>query len=631
MSRRHVGVLIAVVSIVFGPLAAVDAAPATERVIVVLNPDAGPADAAAQGLAKAFDGELGFVYQHALQGLSMTVPVAALNGLRNHPLVAWIEPDVEVTITQSTEVVPTGIDRVDADLNPPTSPMNVDIAVLDTGIYLGTTSTGQARSHLDLNVRFVTDCTQAIFYPTFGGCSGAGNFQDENGHGTHVAGIAAALDNDIGSIGTAPGAVLWSVKVIGADGSGFLGSILAGIDFVTSQAADIEVANMSLGFVGTSAALDSAITNSTDAGVTYVVAAGNSNIDASQFSPASHPDVITVSALADFDGVPGGLGSPTCRSDVDDTLADFSNFGPSVEIAAPGVCIYSTFLNDGYLGTYSGTSMASPHVAGAVARYIAETGHPTGGRADVMAIRAAVIAAAAAQSSECGFGGDPDASPEPLLFLNSAAFGGTGTCNAGDPPPPPPPPENQAPVAGFTSSCVDLTCGFTNTSFDPDDDVLTFEWDFGDGSGSTAASPTHTFDVGGNYIVTLLADDGTTTDSVTTGVSVSEPETDPVLTAAVYPILVATNGRTASITIDVFDAGGNEVPAATVTGTWTYQDRRGRSKTLNQSGVTNSAGTVTLTTTFPRNSTIVSYCVTNVTKTGWEYVPAPITCGLPLE
>jgi subtilisin family serine protease len=631
MLRRPVGFLVVVVSIVFGPLAAVDAAPETERVIVVLNPDAGPAEAAAKGLAEAFDGEVGFVYQHALQGFSMTVPVSAQNGLRNHPQVAWIEPDIEVAITQSTEVVPTGIDRVDADLNPPTSPMNVDIAILDTGIYLGTTPTGQARSHLDLNVRFVTDCTQAIFYPTFGGCSGAGNFQDENGHGTHVAGIAAALDNEIGSIGTAPGAVLWSVKVIGADGSGFLGSIIAGIDFVTSQAANIEVANMSLGFVGTSAALDTAITNSTNAGVTYVVAAGNNAIDASQFSPASHPDVITVSALADFDGIPGGLGSPTCRPGVDDTLADFSNFGPSVEIAAPGVCIYSTFLNDGYLGTYSGTSMASPHVAGAVARYIAETGHPTNGRADVMAIRAAVIAAAAAQSSECGFTGDPDASAEPLLFLNSAAFGGSGTCNAGDPPPPPPPPDNQAPVAGFSSSCVDLTCSFTNSSSDPDGDGLTYQWDFGDGSGSTATSPTHTYDVGGDYIVTLVANDGTTTDSATAGVSVSEPATDPVMTAAVYPILVATNGRTASIAIDVFDAGGNGVPAATVTGTWTYEDRRGRTKTVNQSGVTDSGGGVTLTTTFARNSTIVSYCVTNVTKSGWEYLPAPLTCGFPLD
>ena len=368
VSRRQVGIVVAVVGLVFGALPIVEAAPVQERVIVVLKPDAGSSEEAAKGLAEAFGGEVGFVYRHALQGFTLTLPAGAIDGLRHHPMVASIEPDVEVAIAQSVQVTPTGINRVDADLNPPSGSMNVDVAIIDTGIYLGTTPSGQLRSHLDLNVQAITDCTQAIFYPTFGGCSGSGNFQDENGHGTHVAGIAAAKNNDFGSIGTAPNAVLWSVKVLGADGSGFMGSILAGIDFVTAQSAAIEVANMSLGFVGTSAALDTAIANSVNAGVVYVVAAGNDAIDAAQFSPASHPDVITVSALADFDGLPGGLGAPTCRTDVDDTLADFSNFGPSVEIAAPGVCIYSTFLNDGYIGTYSGTSMASPYVAGAVAR-----------------------------------------------------------------------------------------------------------------------------------------------------------------------------------------------------------------------------------------------------------------------
>lgn len=627
MSRRRVLWAMAVIALIFGGLPTVQAAPATERVIVLLAPDAGPPEAAAKGLAQAFGGEIGFVYQYALAGFSMTLPVAAVDGLRNHPLVASLEPDIPVAIAQTTQVIPTGINRIDADLNPPSSPMNVDIAIIDTGIYIGTNSAGQPRSHLDLNLRFVTDCTQAIFYPTFGGCSGSGNFQDENGHGTHVAGIAAAMDNDIGSVGTAPGAVLWSVKVLNADGSGFLGSILAGIDFVTSQAAAIEVANMSLGFIGSSAALDTAITNSVNAGVTYVVAAGNDSIDASQFSPASHPDVITVSALADFDGLPGGLGTPTCREDVDDTLADFSNFGTAVEIAAPGVCIYSTYLDDGYVGTFSGTSMASPHVAGAVARYIAQTGHATASRADVMAIRAAVVAAAAPQASVCGFSGDPDGSPEPLLFLNSAAFGGTGTCNSGGPPPPPP---NHAPVAAFTSSCADLTCTFTNTSTDEDGDPLSYQWDFGDGTGSSEVNPVHTYAVGGGYIVTLTADDGTATRSTTSGVSVGEPAADPVMTAAVYPILIGSNGRSASITVDVLDIEGVGVGGATVSGTWTYQDRRGRERTSNQSGVTSSTGSVTLTANFPPGTTILTFCVTNVTRTGWVYVPAPITCGMPL-
>jgi subtilisin family serine protease len=198
---------------------------------------------------------------------------------------------------------------------------------------------------------------------------------DPNGHGTHVSGTAAAKDNAIGVVGVAPGARVWSVRVLDANGSGYISDIVAGVNWVTAHASTIEVANMSLGCECTSAAMNTAIANSVSAGVTYTIAAGNSAKDASTFSPANHPDVITVSALADFDGRSGGLGAATCRSDQDDTLADFSNFGPLVEIAAPGVCINSSVPGGGYDSTYSGTSMASPHVAGAAAVLASTMGH----------------------------------------------------------------------------------------------------------------------------------------------------------------------------------------------------------------------------------------------------------------
>ena len=169
----------------------------------------------------------------------------------------------------------------------------------------------------------------------------------------------------------APGARLWAVKVLNDQGSGYMSWIVAGIDYVTKNASAIEVANMSLGCECTSAALDTALTNSTNAGVVYVVAAGNSTKDASTFSPANHPRVITTSAVADFDGKAGGVGAATCRADEDDTLANFSNFGSTVDIAAPGVCIRSTWNNGGY-NTISGTSMASPHAAGAAALYVVQ-------------------------------------------------------------------------------------------------------------------------------------------------------------------------------------------------------------------------------------------------------------------
>ncbi|WP_371079036.1 S8 family serine peptidase, partial [Salmonella enterica] len=130
---------------------------------------------------------------------------------------------------------------------------------------------------------------------------------------------------------------------------------------------------MSLGGGGsegscTDGGMHQAICRSVAAGVTYVVAAGNPASDAESFVPATYPEVITVSAIADFDGKPGGLGTPTCATGTDDTFASFSNYGDDVDLTAPGMCVLSTWRG-GTTGVASGTSMASPHVAGAAALY----------------------------------------------------------------------------------------------------------------------------------------------------------------------------------------------------------------------------------------------------------------------
>jgi subtilisin family serine protease len=203
------------------------------------------------------------------------------------------------------------------------------------------------------------------------------NGDDQNGHGSHMAGTIGAKDNSVGVAGVAPGARIWAVKVLNAAGIGLNSDVICGIDYVTANAGQIDVANMSLGGGGSDDgncgntdgdAMHQAICDSVVAGVTYAVAAGNDHQNSSGFTPAAYDEVITVSALADFNGQPGGGAASTCTSDVDDTFADFSNFGNDVDVIAPGVCINSTYMNGGY-NTISGTSMASPHAAGAAALY----------------------------------------------------------------------------------------------------------------------------------------------------------------------------------------------------------------------------------------------------------------------
>lgn len=374
-------------------------------------------------------------YKQVFPGFAAELSDRAVRALRRNSSVVLVEPDRIVRVAD--QVLPTGIDRMDVEHNPGAAidgvdnPIDVDIAVIDTGIDV---------DNPELNV-----AGGARFQGVFVFCgNGTGSYDDDNGHGTHVSGIAAARDNGSGVVGVAPGARLWAVKVLDANGGGAVSCVIRGIDWVAANAATIEVANMSLS-TGNSPSLCKAIAKAVAAGVVIAVAAGNAGVDAVNSSPANCGPAITVSALADFDGLPGGLGAQTCRSDVDDTLADFSNFGAVIDIAAPGVCIQSTWIG-GSLFTASGTSMATPHVAGAVALFRATQGY--GGAADSGAVLGALTAAGwtVPQNSECGFSGDRDAFAEPLLYL--------GTSCSTTPVPTPTPAPSQTPTLTPTASAT---------------------------------------------------------------------------------------------------------------------------------------------------------------------------------
>jgi subtilisin family serine protease len=361
---------------------------------------------------------IGAVYRTAIRGFSAMIPPGQLKQVQNDPDVILVEPDLIVRAVAQT--TPTGVQRIGATLNSiaaidgSDSRVNVDVAVIDTGID---------ETHPDLNVFARTDCVDYDFLAIFFGLPTTcydGQGTDENSHGTHVAGTIGALDNGIGVVGVAPGARLWSVRVLDFDGTGYASWVIAGVDYVAQHAAEIEVANMSLGFAGNVASLRTAIQNTVNKGVVFVAAAGNDGLDvygpdgvfgtSDDFEPAAYPEVSTISALADADGLSGGAGGPTAYGP-DDTLATFSNFsahvpvgnpvsspGAKIDFAAPGVSIFSTLpVASGGYGTGSGTSMATPHAVGAFALYIAANGRANNA-AGVAAIRQAMINSAQAQS-----------------------------------------------------------------------------------------------------------------------------------------------------------------------------------------------------------------------------------------
>lgn len=519
-----------------------EAAPVRSTWIVVLDDDVTDVAAHARQHARAHDGRVGFLYQHALKGFSVEVTAQAASAIARSERVAYVEPDRVMSVVE--QVTPTGISRsfapgntgIDIDSVDDVR-VDVDVAVIDTGIDL---------DHPDLNVVGSTDCTNESGGPPWSRtaeCLAGGD--DDHGHGTHVAGSAAALDNGLGVVGMAPGARLWAVKVLEANGSGSNAMVIAGIDWVADRASTIKVANMSLGG-GKSQALNDAVAGAVGAGVTMVVAAGNSSADAANSSPASEPKAITVSALADFNGQAGGGAAPTCRTDVDDTFADFSNYGTVVDIIAPGVCILST-VPGGY-DTFSGTSMASPHVAGAAAllRSMGKTHATTESELK------------ASGNLDWNNSDDKDSVKERLLDVSNTTVFAPRLVSVGGGEP-----VNAAPSASFTFGCTELSCSFDGSgSADSDGTLTSYEWDFGDDTSTgSGVSVNHTYAVSGSFTVTLtVTDDDLATDQESASVSVSDGSGGTLA----FVGSSVSNGSSWTAVVSVSGAAAGQV----VAGTW---------------------------------------------------------------
>ncbi len=442
--------------------------------IVVLAPGAQNVDTLAAQVARAHGGDVSVVYHAALRGFAGHFVSSEIPALRNHPGVVYVEADGVMSIVTTQLGATWGIDRIDQRTLP----------VSGTYVY-NATGSGVHAYIIDTGIRTTHTEFGGRASGAFTAISDTNGTNDCNGHGTHVSGTVGGA-----TYGVAKQVILHAVRVLGCTGSGSTSGVIAGVDWVTANHLSPAVANMSLGG-SASTALDQAVQNSIASGVTYGIAAGNSNANACNFSPARTPEAITVGA-----------------TDQTDTRASFSNFGTCLDIFGPGVGITSAWNgSDIQTNTISGTSMATPHVVGAAALYLEVNPSAT-----PLAVRNALV-----DNATTGVVVNPGTGSPNLLLYTGFITGG---------------PPNQPPTAAFTVSCNGLNCTLDASNSTDDVGIVTYSWDLGKAPDGTATgkivntSYPHT----GSRTVTLTVTDGgglSSSTSVTfvVGAPVNQPPT----------------------------------------------------------------------------------------------------------